>query len=674
MSTPWPQAPKRPFTRVLHAEAVDDPWQWMRDHQDPDLAAYLAAERAAYDDAIAPLDALRGEIGTSLRRRIPARDAGCPWRQGEWTYQRRYPEGADYPHFVRWCEGAAPETVLEVVGDEYAEVGLFEVSDDGGLLAYSLDRTGDEVYELRFRDLRTGLDLPDVIERSYYGGAFAGDGQTFFYTVHDATYRPHQVWRHRIGDGNDVLVLQEDDRRFELTVRRTRSGDYVIITAASRATVQEWALPATEPEAIPVPIRPRVQGHEETAEHHRTASGDRWLLVTNERHSEFSLLGCAVDDWRRGEPSWEELLPGREDHRLDAVEAFDAHVVVRTRHRARPRLEVFAGADFSSPAWSLTSDQVLELGVNADPGAEGIVVGRSSFVEPTVWELHPWSGGPARVVHRDEAVGHDPTAYHCEMRWLPARDGTPIPVTMAYAKDTPLTGSAPLMLWAYGAYESCDWPVWDPVVPEWLDRGVVYAQAHIRGGGEGGRRCWEEGHLAAKTNTFTDLVDVADGLAAAGVIDPARIATRGLSAGGLLQGAVFNARPDRWRIVVAEVPFTDCINSMLDDSIPLTVAEWEEWGDPRKPEEYAWMRAYTPYENEPSGAWPRLVVTGAVHDPRVLVHEPAKWVARLRDLRPAADVLFRVETGAGAHSGPAGRWAHLDYEAEIMALVLAELG
>ena len=249
-------------------------------------------------------------------------------------------------------------------------------------------------------------------------------------------------------------MLQEDDRRFELTVRRTRSGDFVIITAASRATVQEWALPAAEPDAAPLPIRPRVHGLEETAEHVRTASGDRWLLVTNERHSEFSLLGCAVDDWRRGEPGWEELLPGRADHRLDAVEAFDAHVVVRTRHRARPRVEVFAGADLSSPAWSLTSDQVLEFGVNADPGAECIVCGRSSFVEPTVWELHPFSGGAPRVIHRYDAVGHDPSAYACALRWLPARDGTLIPVAMAYAKVSPLAGSAPLMLWACLLYTS----------------------------------------------------------------------------------------------------------------------------------------------------------------------------------------------------------------------------
>lgn len=673
MSTRWPQAPKRPHTRVLHSEGVQDPWHWMRDHEDPALVAYLAAERTAYEEAIAPLAGLREEIGTSLRGRMPVREAGCPWQQGEWTYQRGYAEGAQYPYYVRWRAGAAPETILEVVGEEYAEIGLFEVSDAGELLAYSVDRTGDEVYELRFRDLRTGLDLPDVIERSYYGGAFAADGRTFFYTVHDETYRPHQVWRHRIGDERDSLVLQEDDRRFELTVRRTRSGHFVIIEASSRSTVQEWALPAAEPDAAPVPIRPRVHGLEETVEHLRTASGGQWLLVSNERHPEFSLLGCPVQDWSGDMPRWEELLPGRDDHRLDAVEAFDGYVVVRTRHRARPRLEVFAGADFSSPVWSLTSDQVLEFGVNLDPDAEGIIVGRSSFVEPTIWEFHPFAGGPGRVVHRYEAVGHDPTAYACEMRWLPARDGTAVPVTLAYAKGTPLTGSAPLMLWAYGAYESCDWPVWDPVIPEWLDRGVVYAQPHIRGGGEGGRRWWAEGHLAAKVNTFTDLIDVADGLAAAGLIDPDRIATRGLSAGGLLQGAVFNDRPDRWRIVVAEVPFVDCINSMLDDSIPLTVAEWEEWGDPSKPAEYAWMRAYTPYENQPSGAWPRLVVTGAVHDPRVLVHEPAKWVARLRDLRPEADVLFRVETGAGAHSGPAGRWAHLDYEAEIMALVLAEL-
>jgi oligopeptidase B len=673
VSAASPRAPKRPFVRTLHGESVEDPWHWMRDHEDPDLVAYLSAERAAYDVATAPLAGLRAEIGRSLRRRLPAREDGCPWSQGGWTYQRRYDEGAQYPHYVRWRPGCPPETVLRVEDGDYAEVGVLEVSDDGHFLAYSVDRTGDEVYELRFRELRTGRDLPDVIERTYYGGAFAADGGSFFYTVHDETYRPYQVWRHRVGQTPDRLVLQEDDRRFELTVRRTRSGDFVIITAASRATVQEWAVPAGVPEAPPAPIRPRVHGLEETAEHLRGQDGGRWLLVTNERHPEFSLLGCAVKDWESGEPTWRELLPGRADHRLDTVDAFDSHVVVGTRHEARPRIEVFAGDDFSSAAMVLSSDQVLELGPNLDPEARGVIVGRSSLIEPTVWELHPFDGEPARVVHRTQAPGHDATAYHCELRWVAARDGLQIPVTLAYADGTRLDGSAPAVLWAYGAYESCDWPAWDPVIPEWLDRGVVYAQPHIRGGGEGGRRWWEEGHLAAKKHTFTDLVDVAEGLAAAGLVDRDRIATRGLSAGGLLQGAVFNARPDLWRIVVAEVPFVDCITSMLDDTIPLTVAEWEEWGDPSRPEDYAWMRAYTPYENEPTGAWPRLLVTGAVHDPRVLVHEPAKWVARLRDLRPEADVLFRVETGAGAHAGPAGRWAHADYEAEIMAVVLAEL-
>lgn len=318
-----------------------------------------------------------------------------------------------------------------------------------------------------------------------------------------------------------------------------------------------------------------------------------------------------------------------------------------------------------------TPGTTLRLGPNHDYAAAGVVVEGTSLIDPSVWSLVPFEGRDWAIVHRAEAPGHDRTRYITERIAVPARDGTPVPVTIAYAASTPLDGTAPALIWAYGAYESCDWPEFDPAVPEWLDRGFVYVQAHVRGGGEGGRTWWEQGHLAAKQTTFSDLIDVADGIAARGLVDPDRIATRGLSAGGLLQGAVLARRPDRWRAVVAEVPFVDCITSMLDDSVPLTVNEWEEWGDPREPAAYRWMREYTPYENLPAPPWPALLVTGALHDPRVLVHEPAKWVAKLRaNAEPDAVVLFRAETGPGAHSGPTGRLAHLDYEAEVMAFVI----
>jgi oligopeptidase B len=654
----------------------------MRDHDDPELLAHLEAERAYYEASVRPLADLRAGIARRLRTRVPDEQRDCPWDQGGYRYQRLYAAGAQYPRWVRWREDpAVATTVLDlggIVGDtSYAETGLVVPSDDGSVLAYSVDLTGEEVYELRFRDVETGRDLPDRVSRTYYGGAFTSDGSCFYYTVHDETYRPHQVWRHRLGApvGTDELVVEEPDRRFELDVRRTRSGDFVLVGATSRTTRQEWALDAHDPAARPRPVRRRVAGVEDTAEHQRTAEGGRWLVVTNERCAEFSLVVADVVAWDGGDPSWSEPHPGRDGHRLASCDAFATHVVLGWRTGARPLLEVWAEGE-DEPVLSCPSPGAgtVRLGPNHDYDAEGVVVEETSLVDPAVWSLVPFSGGPRRVVHREAAPGHEAAHYRTFATSLAARDGTPVPVTVAHAVGTPLDGTAPAVIWAYGAYESCDWPEFDPVLPEWLDRGVVYVHAHVRGGGEGGRTWWEQGRMAAKVTTFTDLVDVADGLAARGLVAPDGIATRGLSAGGLLQGAVLAMRPDRWRAVVAEVPFVDCVNSMLDDTVPLTVNEWEEWGDPHDPEAYRWMRAYTPYENLPEPPWPDLLVTGALHDPRVLVHEPAKWVARLRSVQPDdARVLFRVETGPGAHSGPAGRFAHLDYEAEVMAFVLDAL-
>ena len=673
----------------MHGDRVEDPWFWMRDHTDPELLANLDEERAYYDAATEHLGSLRGKISSSLRARSAVEEWGCPWSCRGWTYQRGYPAGAQYPRLVRWPylpasaadgHGAADVQVVldldEVAhGAPYAQTGLEVVSDDGRLLAYSLDVTGEEVYELRFRDLLTGAALPDRVPRSYYGGAFTADGSAFYYTVHDEAYRPHQVWRHRLGApaAADELVLVEDDQRFELDIHRTRSGAYVVISATSRTTRQEWVLDAADAYARPLPVRARVAGVEDAVEHQDGPGGGRWLLLSNELWPEFSLLSAPV---AAADPVWEELVPGRDGSRLASCDAFSGHVVLGWRVDARPELEVWRGALLGADDGMVRRLRGEGAGTllpahNEDYDAAGLLVEESSLVQPPVFSLVPFGAGTATVVHRTAAPGHDPRAYLVEARTVVARDGVPIPITLARAAGTPLDGTAACLVWAYGAYESCDWPIFDPVLPEWLDRGVVYVQAHVRGGGEGGRAWWDQGRLAAKSTTFTDLVDVADALAADGVVAADRIATRGLSAGGLLQGAVFTMRPDRWRIVVAEVPFVDCVTSMLDASVPLTVNEWEEWGDPHREEDYRWMRAYTPYENLPEPPWPTLVVTGALHDPRVLVHEPAKWVARMRaEGPPGARVLFRAETGAGAHTGPAGRWAHLDYEAEVMALVL----
>ncbi len=316
----------------------------------------------------------------------------------------------------------------------------------------------------------------------------------------------------------------------------------------------------------------------------------------------------------------------------------------------------------------------VQLGHNQDFNARSLTVVDQSYVHPAVWSDVDMDTGERTERHRQLAPGHDPSSYVCETRSFPSADGTPVPATLVRHRDTPLDGTAPALLYGYGAYEAVDEPEWEPALPSLLDRGVVFVHTHIRGGGENGRRWWLDGHLEHKQHTFDDHIAVADGLA--GLVDGSRLASRGLSAGGLLQGAVFSQRPDRWRAVVAEVPFVDVVTTMLDADIPLTITEWDEWGDPNKPEEFAWLLAYSPYDHlPPAGSRPDLLVTGALHDPRVMVFEPAKWVAALRESDPdwSPRCVFRAETGAGAHVGPSGRFARLGYEAEVYAWLLDRL-
>jgi oligopeptidase B len=365
--------------------------------------------------------------------------------------------------------------------------------------------------------------------------------------------------------------------------------------------------------------------------------------------------------------------------RLHRADAFAGHVVLGFRSGGRHRLRVLPLDQPLGSADGIVVDPIddgwsLQLSHNQDFAATSVTVVDQSYVSPPVWSDVDMDTGVRIERHRQQAPGHDPASYVCEARSVPSADGTPVGVTLVRHRGTSLDGTAPALLYGYGAYEAVDEPEWDPALPSLLDRGVVFAHTHIRGGGEQGRRWWLDGHLAHKQHTFDDHIAVADGLA--GVVDGTRLATRGLSAGGLLQGAVFSQRPDRWRAVVAEVPFVDVVTTMLDADIPLTITEWEEWGDPLKPDEFAWLLAYSPYDNlPPVGSRPDLLVTGALHDPRVMVFEPAKWVAALRESDPewSPRCLFRAETGAGAHVGPSGRFGRLGYEAEVYAWVLDRL-
>ena len=629
--------------------AGPDPYAWLRYPSD-EVTAYLAAEQAAYEDRMAPLAPLAAEVLAEMTRRTPDTQRSVSRDHGSYAYYTLTPPGRELPELRRiGPEGDELLVDLASWGSPYAATGVEEPGEE--LYAYSVDLTGAERYTLRFRDLATGEDLPVRVEDTYYTGAWSG--RWFYFTVADELNRPHEVHRIDPRTGERERVLHEPDQRFELQVRR--SQDRIVISAHSRTTSECWEVLEDQP----VTIAGRVDGVIYEVER----DTDRWLQITNAGHPEFAL-----------EPL------GIRDGRIHDVVAFDDALVTCSRIDGEGRVRILERD--GSLRFEIGPDEPggsVGLGMNENRHAPFVTVVTESFTTPTRWWDVDLVSGQRTLRHEREVPHHDPGRYASEVLHAVASDGWRIPIVVTRRVGTPLSG--PCLLYGYGSYESVDDPWFMPEILPLLDRGVIFAKADIRGGGEVSRQQWIDGHLLAKRNTFTDFIAAADHLARLGV---GPFVGRGGSAGGLLQGAVYFLAPHRWAGTVAEVPFVDCVNSMLDPDIPLTITEWEEWGDPRIPEQRAYMETYTPYLNLPDVAdRPPLLVTGAVHDPRVLVHEPAKWVAALRHSDPlrgdrpgAADrgsVLFRVATGEGSHGGQAARYAALADESEIIAWVLAAL-
>lgn len=682
---PSPEAPRVPSVRELHGESAADDYAWMRDPEDPALHEYLAAERAHYEQRTSGLNAAVDELAAETAGRFPAGDEySVAWERDGFTYRTRVCAGTDNEQLLRSRVGGAREQVIldeNVLARDtgFVELGAREPSPDGSLLAWSADTSGAEIYEMRIRDLETGADLPDLITRTYPGVAWAADSRHLFYLVPDELNRPWQVWRHEVGSSADadVMVLEETDQRFELTLERSRAGDLAVITAASRDTTEVHVIALDAPLDDPVLMQPRETG----VEYRIDASHEAVYVVTDLGEPEFTLHRAPHNtqtrrDWRPVDSP--AIAPARSDTRLIGCDVLAHHLVLTVRREGGRRLVItdHDGGDVrevfpQSPAGTITLEHAEQY------DARSVIVKEESLIEPPAWYLLELDTVRRHPLKRLEVPGYDPAQYRSERRMAPAPDGTEIPVTIARHHGTALDGSAPCLLYGYGAYEDSIDPEFERSLPSLLDRGVVYAVAHIRGGGEGGRHWWQQGRLRNKPTTFTDYIAAADWLAGSGaepLVDGSRIVSRGASAGGLLQGAVYSMRPDRWRAVVAEVPFVDVVTTMLDPSIPLTITEWDEWGDPRDRDDYACMLSYSPYDNPPSGPRPSLLVTGAVHDPRVGIHEPAKWVARLRATDPESPVWFRAELGVGAHSGPSGRSGRIRYEAEVQAFILEAMG
>ncbi len=699
MPTP-PSAPRQPHSLVAHGDRRADDWYWLRDRQDPNVLAYLEAENAYTTEVLAPLDPLRASLYSDMRARIQETDVSAPARKGPWWYYSRTVEGQQYAIHCRRPDPARAESAPEVMaaaaegrpgeqvlldenqaaaGSEYFALGVLDVSPDHRWLAYATDRSGAERYTLRFRDLDARVDLEDEIEDVYYTSAWGSDNRHVFYTRTDSAMRPWQVWRHEVGtkSGEDRLVVQEDDERFYLSVHLTRTQRFVVVAAESKVTSEVSFLDASDPDGPVRVIEPRRQGVEYQVEHaQHPERGDLWLVLTNaDGARNFALMEAPASDPRRA--NWRELLPHREDVRIDAVDAFAGHLVVLERQHALPRLRVLTWADGAiseigqpEPVYSLVG------AVNADFDSPVVRFGYTSLVTPPSTVEYEVGTGKRSVVKQQPVLGgYDPEIYATERLWATAADGVKVPVSVVHRRDMPRDGSAPCLLYGYGAYEVTIDPAFSSLRLNLLERGFTFAIAHVRGGGELGRGWYEDGKLQHKRNTFTDFIACAEDLIRLRYTSADRLVIRGGSAGGLLMGAVVNMRPELWRAVVAEVPFVDCLTTMLDQTLPLTVTEWDEWGDPvQDPDAYAYLKSYSPVDNVAATAHPAMYVTAGINDPRVGFWEPAKWVAKLRALgRGEAPLLLKTEVDAG-HGGPSGRYEAWKDEARVQAFILAAVG
>jgi oligopeptidase B len=662
-----PLAPQIPHQTTIHGEIVTDNWFWLRDRQHPQTLPYLEAENRYTAQVMEPASELETKIYTEMVARIQETDSSVPAKYGAFDYYTRMEQGKQYPIHCRRPLTADPteEIVLDcntlAASHGYFSLAYDEVSPNGTLLAFAIDTDGSEVYRLRFKNLTTGDTLPDDIPNVYYSGAWT-DNQNFFYTTLDETKRPYRLWRHQLGStAPDTLVYEETDARFNVSIERTRSGKFLLLGIDSHATSEARYLATTDPGGQFLPLRPRVQDVEYYAEH----QGDFFWIRTDENAINFRLLRAPDTD----PTTWTEIIPHRDDVSIEGLEGFRDHLVIVERANGLKQLRVIGVDDhlvaFEEPAYTIYPDG------NEDYDTAKLRFLYTSLVTPrSVYDYD--MNTRARELKKQYAVlgGYHPANYTSERIFATAPDGVQVPISLVYRRGVELNGQSSLYLYGYGSYGIITEPSFSSERISLLDRGYIYAIAHIRGSGDMGRRWYEDGKLLHKMNTFTDFIACAEHLTTQRYTSPDKLAIAGGSAGGLLMGAVMNLRPDLFHTVVAHVPFVDVVNTMLDDTLPLTIAEYEEWGNPNDRVFFDYMRTYSPYDNVSATAYPNILVTAGLNDPRVSYWEPAKWVAKLRHVKTDENtIVLRTNMGAG-HGGPSGRYAKLKEKAFEYAFVL----
>lgn len=667
-----------------HGDTVVDDYAWLTVKDDPETVAYLEAENAYTRQATAHLKSLQETIFQEIKGRTLETDLSVPVRKNGWWYYSRTEEGKQYgiqcrvaadgetPPELKAGEPLPGEQILldgnELAGEsDFFSIGTSSVSPDGSLLAYSVNFTGDERFTLKVKDLGTGEPLGDEIPGIFYGGAWSADGTTFFYTTVDDAWRPNRIHRHTIGTPaeNDVLVHEETDERFWIGVGLSRSERYLVLSAGSKITSEVRILEADDPAGEFRVVRPREAGVEYGIDH----AGDHFLILHNRNAENFELATAPLD----APGDWTPLIEHRADTRLLDVDAFQSHTVVHFRRDGLTGIRILpegsGGGGGAEPYEISFPEPIYDVAPAGNPEfvTERLRLGYTSMVTPpSVYDYDLRTRELILLKRKAVLGGYDPDDYQQFREWATASDGTRVPISIMVRKGT--ERPAPTLLYGYGSYEISIDPSFSVARLSLLDRGFVFAIAHIRGGGEMGRRWYEDGKFQKKKNTFTDFVAAAEHLRAANW--SSSIIARGGSAGGLLMGAVANLAPETFAGVVAEVPFVDALNTILDPSLPLTVIEWDEWGDPlHNADVYAYMKSYSPYENVDDRIYPPILAITSLNDTRVFYHEPAKWIAKLRDTARGGPFLLKTEMGAG-HGGRSGRYDSWREEALVLSWIL----
>ena len=670
-----PVAKKVPKVTEIHGQKLVDNYFWLREKSNPDVKAYLDQENAYTDAVMKPTEDFQKKLYAEMLSRIKETDVDVPYQEGDYYYYSRTEAGKQYPIRCRkkGLDGAE-EVLLDLnelaKGQSFMAVAGYRVSDDGNLLAYSTDNTGFRQYVLAVKNLRTGKLLPDHVEKT--GSiVWASDNKTIFYTVEDAAKRQYRLYRHTVGTtGPDDLVYEEKDERFFIFATRSRSKDYIFLISGSHTTTEVRYVAANKPTSEWKVVEPRKQGVEYYPDH----NGDSFYFRVNDTGRNFRLVKAPVTN--PGSQNWKEVIPHRPNVMLDGMDFFRNYYVTYERENGLPQIsatDLRSGKsrriEFPEPAYDTFSY------INREYDTNKFLYNYQSFITPqSIFEYDMEAGASKLLKQKEVPGGYDRTRYTVEQIYAAASDGVKIPISIVYLKEAKRDGRGPLYLYGYGSY---GFPIdisFSSDLFSLVDRGVVVAVAHIRGGGELGKRWHDDGRMMHKKNTFTDFVASAEYLVSQGYGSKDKLVIEGASAGGLLMGAVTNMRPDLFKAVVNKVPFVDVINTMLDESLPLTVGEFEEWGNPKEKPAFDYMMSYSPYDNVQAKAYPTILVKTSFNDSQVMYWEPAKYVAKMRATKTDHNVLIlKTNMGAG-HGGASGRYDRLKEASFDYAFILTQMG